>query len=196
MIAEKPEFEIRDILREHISNGAIDLLRNMARLFAGESGFVEKKMDKLMTPFGKIKILIDGETVSYSVQEGIKRDSICSHVLGRYQIVVPYMPDGKGHCVSCIFEPVCSYKRTPESGEHFECQSFYNENRFKMSIGIDGEQADYLENGIAVQVLPDTQKEKCVFGIAWKDGVGWNDSDDIRGRDAETWYAADPSLSL
>lgn len=153
-------------------------------------------MDKLITPFGEIQILIDGETVPYSAQEGIKIDGICPHVSGRYQIAVPFIPDGKGHCIACIFEPVCSFERTPESGEHLECQSFYNESRFKMSIGIECEEADYLENGIAFQTLPNTQKGECVFGIAWIDNVGWNDPGFMRSRDVETWYAADPYLSL
>lgn len=168
-------------------------------------------MSKLITPFGEINILIDGKPVSYSAQEGEKIDTLCPHVLGRYQILVTLIPDGKEHRVACMFEPACLYERTPESGERLECQSFYNECRIKMSIGlkcetgyIDGERindefdydADYMENGMAYIVFPDTKTEQYVFGIAWIDDVGWNDPIDDNDRAVETWYGADPNTSL
>ncbi|MBQ6621403.1 MAG: hypothetical protein IJH75_01025, partial [Mogibacterium sp.] len=67
------------------------------------------------------------------------------------------------------------YKRTPESGERLECQSFYNVHRFKMSIGLECEagyvggfrasdeydyDADYLDNGMSFLIDMSTKTEK------------------------------------
>ncbi|MDY5730896.1 MAG: hypothetical protein SPL05_05065 [Eubacteriales bacterium] len=168
-------------------------------------------MKKLSTPFGEIKILIDGKPVSYFAQEGRKLDVLCPHVLGRYQIVVPFIPDGKNHSIACVFEADCSYERTPESGERLECQSFYNDYRYKMSIGLECEagymggirvsdecdyDAEYLENGMSFLIDMNTKYERYVFGISWIDNVGWDDLIGDNGRDVETWYGADPTLEL
>lgn len=167
-------------------------------------------MEKLITPFGEIKILIDGKAASYTAEEGRKLDDLCPHVLGRYQITVPFSPDGKEHTISCVFQPVCSYKKTPESGEQLECQSFYNDQKFKLSIGLECEagyidgvrisdkydyDADYLENGMSFLIETNTKTERYVFGIAWIDNVGYP-VDDHNDRDVETWYGADPTLVL
>ena len=166
----------------------------------------------LLTPLGEIIILIDGVPVSYSAQEGRKLDVLCPHILGRYQINVQFLPDGNEHTISCIFKPNCSYNRTPESGEQLECQSFYNDRRFKLSIGVEcvagyiggvrdtdeyDYDAEYLENGMSVLIDGNTKTQHFVFGIAWIDNVGWDDPiDDNNDRDVETWYGADPSLAL
>ena len=81
-----------------------------------------------------------------------------------------------------------------------------------MSIGLESEAgysgstrtpgeydyvADYLENGMAFLIGEKTKTERYVFGIAWIDGVGWDDPvDEGHDRDAETWYGADPTLAL
>lgn len=169
-------------------------------------------MEKLSTPFGEIKILIDGKSVPYSAQEGRKPDVLCSHVLGRYQIAVQFIPDGENHTIACVFESDCPYERTPENGERLECQSFYNDRMFKMSIGLECEagyiggirvsdeydyDADYLENGMSFLIDMNTRTECYVFGISWIDNVGWDDQiDDNDDRDVETWYGADPTLGL
>ncbi len=171
-----------------------------------------RKMEKLITPFGEIKILIDGTSVPYLVKEGSKLEALCLHLLGRYQITVHFMPDGKEHTLACIFEPECSFNRSPEGGERLECQGFYNDSRMKMSIGVECEagyigsvrasegydyDAGYLENGMSYCIEADTKTELYVFGIAWIDDVGWDDPNDYnRHRDVETWYGADPTLAL
>ena len=166
-------------------------------------------MESLLTPFGEIKILIDGKEVPYLAQKGGNLDGLCQHVLGRYQITVSFNPDGKDHDIACVFEPSCSYERTPETGERLECQSFYNDRRFKMSIGTEGEQGiyknfdeydydiDYLENGMSYHIETSTKTNSYVFGISWIDGVGWHDPiDEYDNREIETWYGADPTLAL
>lgn len=99
----------------------------------------------LLTPFGEIRILIDEKSVPYIAQEGRKLEGLCPRVLGRYQIDVRFIPDGKEHTIACIFESDCSYQRAPESGERLECQSFYNASRFKLSIGLECE-AGYIDS--------------------------------------------------
>ena len=168
-------------------------------------------MERLKTPFGEIQILIDGETVPYSEQEGRKLDVLCPHVLGRYHITVQFIPDGKEHTIACVFIPDCSYEKTPESGERLECQSFYNDRGFKMSIGLECEagytggvrasdkydyDADYLDNGMSFLIDKNTRTERYVFGIAWIDNVSRDDPIDNNNRDIETWYGADPTLAL
>ena len=168
-------------------------------------------MEKLKTPFGEIEILIDGKPFSYSVQEGGKLDVLCPHILGRYQITIHFVPDGKEHIIACVFDANCKYKRTPESGERLECQSFYNDCRYKMSIGVECEaeytggarisdeydyDAEYLKNGMSYIVLPDTKTEQYVFALAGIDGVGWDDPIADNKRDVETWFGADPTVSL
>lgn len=134
------------------------------------------------------------------------------HVLRRYQIAVQFTPDGENHTIACVFESDCLYERTPESGDRLECQSFYNDCGFKMSIDleceggyVDGKRfsneydydSDYLANGMAFLIDRNTQTERYVFGISWIDNVIWNDhTEDNRKRDVETWYGADPMIGL
>ena len=166
-------------------------------------------MNKLITPFGEIQILIDGMSVPYAAKEGRKFDYLCSRVLGRYQIRVSFIPDGKEHEIACIFDPSCLYKRMVEGGEHLVCQSFYNDQRYKMSIGLEFDEGVeewirnkydygfyYLENGMAFYIETYTKTTEYVFGICWIDDVGWDDPINSNDRDVETWYGADPTLIL
>ena len=77
-------------------------------------------MGKLLTLFGEATIRIDGKSVPYFAKEGKKQNVLCPHVLGRHQIAVPFILDGEKHTIACVFEPNCSYERTPESGERLE----------------------------------------------------------------------------
>ena len=168
---------------------------------------------KLKTPFGDIVILIDGKPVPYTARKGSIDEVLWPDIVNRFQIVVRFKPDNKKHTISCVFDSNCSFKSFPEGGERLECQSFYNDQRYKMSIGIeciagyycDGTRvsdeydydADYLENGMSYLIFPNTQTERYVFGIAWIDNVGWDDPiDDENDRDVETWFVADPSFRL
>ena len=82
-------------------------------------------MENLATPFGEIKILIDGKSVPYVAQEGRKLDVLCPRVLGRYQITVFFIPDGAEHTIACVFESDRMYERTPEGGERSSIRSAY-----------------------------------------------------------------------
>ena len=171
-----------------------------------------RNVERLITPFGEIKILIDRKPISYVAQEGRKLDDLCPRVLGRYQITVQFIPDGEEHTIACVFEPTCSYNKTPESGERLTCQSFYNDSRIKMSIGLECEagyiggdrasdeydyDADYLENGMTYLIEKYSKTDQYKFGIAWIDDVGWDDPiNDEDNRDVETWFGADPTIAL
>jgi hypothetical protein len=160
-------------------------------------------MEKLITPFGKIKILIDGKEVPYLAKKGTIDDIRYPDILGIYAITVSFTPDGKEHSIACVFEPNCSYERYIESGERLECQGFYNDQKYKMSIGIevkeeyqagyDDYDAEYLKNGVAYLILPDTKTNRYVFGIAWIDRVDDDTVGDNKDRDTQTWFAADPT---
>lgn len=109
--------------------------------------------------------------------------------------------------MSCIFSPLCSYEKTPESGERLECQGFYSSQRIKMSIGLECEagtiggirasdgydyDADYLDNGMAYIILPETKTEQYVFGIVRIDRVGWDDPNTI----AMSGHGLPPTLRM
>ena len=163
-------------------------------------------MNKLATPFGDIDIQIDGKSVPYTAVSRNLITAVCPDLLGRYQIEISFQPDGKEHEISCTFQAYEPYNKTGESGERLECQSFYNDRRYKMSIGLKGEaehfpdnlydyNADYLENGMAYLISAETKTNLYVFGIAWIDDVGWDDPvDDEHNRDVQTWFGADPTL--
>lgn len=166
----------------------------------------------LITPFGKIKILVDEKEIPYSVRKGKINKNLYPDVLGRYQIAVRFIPDGKEHSIACVFEANCLYERNIESGERLECQSFYNDRQYKMSIAIECEagyvdgtrvsrnydyDAEYLENGIAYLILSGTKTERYIFGIAWIDNVDCDDAvGSTKKRDVQTWFGADPTLAL
>ena len=166
----------------------------------------------LITPFGEIKILVDKNEVPYSVQKGAINDKLYPNLLGRYQISITFVPDGNEHTIACIFEPNCTYERCTESGERLECQSFYSDRKYKMSIGIECEagyingirvseeydyDAEYLINGMSYLILSNTKTERYVFGIAWMDNIDYKDTvDSNNNKEVQTWLGADPTLPL
>ncbi|MBR3313151.1 MAG: hypothetical protein IKG18_03330 [Atopobiaceae bacterium] len=163
-------------------------------------------MERLTTPLGVIEIRIDDVPVPYTAQECERIKHLCPDVLGRYQIAVRLVPDGSRHSIACVFTPTCQYKTAHESGERMELQSFYNDDRLKLSIGVEFDigywpeeydyDAKYLANGMAYLVHPHTKTERYVFGISWIDDVGWDDPIDGAEREIQTWYGADPTLAL
>ena len=102
-------------------------------------------------------------------------------------------------------EKISYSDRGPESGEMLECQAFYNESKWKLSISVECEtgflpevrrwserydyDARYLENGMSYVILAETKEEHFVFGIAWIDNV-----EDDHARDVQTWFAADTTV--
>ncbi len=83
-------------------------------------------MERLVTPFGEIDILIDGQRESYTVQEGRKLNNFCPDVLGRFQVTVQFIPDGQEHSIACVFIPDRPCERTQESGDRCELIRHYH----------------------------------------------------------------------
>lgn len=163
------------------------------------------RVEYLETPFGKVKVLVDDIEHPYGIKVKNPNEKICPDVVGRYHIVVDFIPDGKIHEIKCVIEGMSYIDRGPESGEMLECQAFYNENGWKLSIGVECEtgflpdgrrwsdrydyDAKYLENGMSYVILKETREEQFRFGIAWIDNV-----EDNHGRDTQTWFAADVTI--
>ena len=105
-------------------------------------------MNRVQTPFGEIKVMIDGIEYPYSVKEVKPNEKYCPNVIGRYHIVVDYDVDGDEHIISCSIPNMKYIDRGPESGEMLECQAFYDANGMKLSLGVE------CESG----VLPDGQR--------------------------------------
>ena len=162
--------------------------------------------DKIITPMGDITILIDDVATRYVPLKGASIEILCPDVLGRYQIEIRFIPDGKEHTISCVFPQDKSIKGYVESGEDLECQGFYNNNGIKLSIGTEGEtdydtdydyDIEYLDNGMQYIILPKTQTQKYIFGICWIDKIDIDDqSEEMIARDTQTWFGADPTLCV
>lgn len=162
-------------------------------------------MSRIVTPFGKIHIAIDGKDLLYDFTKLEVRD-ICPDVTGRYKIVIRFVPDGKEHKLECTFPQVdyIKYEHSPESGERLECNAFYKVDS-KLSIGIESDagyiegeresdfgydyDSEYMDNGIAYIILPTTKTEQYVFGVCWIEGL----TDE---NDAQTWFGADPVMMV
>lgn len=106
----------------------------------------ENKVEYLETPFGKVKILIDDIEVSYNAVKKQPNERFCPDIVGRYHTDVKFTPDGKEHEIKCIIENISYLDRGPESGEMLECQAFYNEDGWKLSIGVECE-TGFLPDG-------------------------------------------------
>lgn len=162
--------------------------------------------NKIITPMGEITILIDDVETQYMSLKGAPIENLCPDVLGRYQIEIHLLPDGKEHTISCVFPYNKSIKGYGESGENLECQGFYDNNCIKLSIGLEGEASiytdydydvEYLDNGMQYVVLPETQTQKYVFGISWIDNIDIDiQSEEMIARDTQPWFGADPTLCI
>ena len=160
----------------------------------------------ITTPMGEIKVLIDDVETQYVPLKGVPIENLCPDILGRYQIEIQFIPDGKEHTISCVFPQDKSIKGHVESGEDLECQGFYNNNGIKLSIGTEGEASiytdydydiKYLENGMQYVILSETQTQKYTFGICWIDKIDIDDqSEEMMSRDTQTWFGADPTLCV
>ena len=154
----------------------------------------------IITPLGEIEIFFDGNKIVYSVSP-VEVTKNCHDLVGRCCIRINIIPDGKEHIISCcIAKYSSSEKAIIESGENLELKSFYSGNS-KVSLGMEADlgfineqritrydyNAGYLENGVYYEILPETQTQEYVFGIAWLNTC--TDENDV-----QTWFGADPTL--
>lgn len=162
-------------------------------------------MSRIVTPLGKIHISIDGKDLLYNFEKLEPVKELCATVNGRFKITVNFVPDGKEHKIECTFPKVdfIRYEHSPESGERLECNSFYR-GTAKLSIGIESDagymegniriseagydyDSEYLDNGIAYVILPETKTDKYVFGICWLEEC-------TTESDVQTWFGADLTI--
>ncbi len=154
----------------------------------------------IITPAGEIEIFLDGNKIDYFASS-VEITSICGNLDGRYSIRVKFDPDGFAHIISCcIANYFPSEEDGIESGERLELKSFYT-NKSKVSIGMEADlgyinkqristydyDAGYLKNGVYYELLPETQTQEYIFGIAWLNTC--SDENDV-----QTWFGADPTL--
>lgn len=85
-----------------------------------EPGGGEKKVEYLVIPFGRVKILIDDIEILYCAVKKQPNERYCPDIVGRYHISVDCIPDGKEHEIKCIIENILYSDRGPESGEMLE----------------------------------------------------------------------------
>ena len=84
--------------------------------------------EKLMVPFGEIKVLIDNVDIEYT-WENVEKDRTCPNLDGRYKIQINFEPDGKHHTISCIIDNISvDIEIDVETGENLECRSLYSKN--------------------------------------------------------------------
>ncbi len=165
---------------------------------------------KLMTPFGKISILVDGKDIEYLPK---KLDLLedCPNVKGRYLIDINFNPDGKNHDISCLLKDMKNFKSDSASGEDVQSITFYNHDKWALEISVRGEQwiyclkdrkwqvddslwhrdydIKYSKNGISYTIMPETITNKYIFLIAWIDELEYNDSSFARYD--ELWKSSD-----
>ncbi|MBP3667005.1 MAG: hypothetical protein J6K29_08140 [Clostridia bacterium] len=143
---------------------------------------------KLVTPFGRIVICVDGDPTEYAYQE--KQPDPRWYVDGRYWIRVSVPGDGLCHTVACLVECPLGTNAEQDSGEGVEMVCFRQEP-LKMEIGIfeanDDHGTEYVPNGIAYTVHSGTDTREMIFGVAWLCRVNRENED-------HTWFACDPTL--
>ena len=166
---------------------------------------------ELVTPLGRIQVLLDGDPIPCSIIRLDPLENLCPDIAARYKIEVDYTPDGKEHLISCCLYPTAIIKDDNETGERLECHAYYSEDELtKVSIGLEAE-SDYLydnngrltryseydydgefiaEDGMfynSYVILPFTKTTHYVFGVAWI----FNCTNE---RDIQTWFGADPTI--
>ena len=161
-----------------------------------ESVDYENSAIELDTPFGKIRVKLDGKPICFPYEvhepsEGPFPDVDCT-----YRIGVEVQQDGKYHSLKLEL----SGEGAPgelEPGEMLEALSFYR-NGGKITLGCYaafGEMEEYGldfngqwdDNGIEVLIFPSTRTHTYRFGVCWINTC-------TEETDVQTWFGADPSI--
>lgn len=169
---------------------------------------------KLITPLGRIEVLLDGAPILHSITQLEPIEDLCPDIAARYKIEVDYLPDGKEHLISCCLYPSQPVKGYGESGERLESYGFYDEKEtIKVSVGIEADTCYFYSNNgqivrgnseydydgeftekdglfyISYGILPFTKTSHYVFGVAWIFDCSSEE------RDVQTWFGADPTIT-
>ena len=139
----------------------------------------------LTTPFGRIKIIADGQEIAYKpvpYQSNVK--SIREHPLtGSFRITVP---TGTYREIRCVVEWNCTpIENTGSSGERYRDAQFIRESNI-LTIGVEDENPDFDTERYPAGMgyILRERVESVTFGVAW--------ADDYTDGDVRTWLAADP----
>ena len=161
-----------------------------------ESVDYENSAIELDTPFGKIRVKLDGKPICFPYEVHEPSEGPFPDVDGTYRIGVEVQQDGKYHSLKLEL----SGEGAPgelEPGEMLEALSFYR-NGGKITLGCYaafGEMEEYGldfdgqwdDNGIEVLIFPSTRTHTYRFGVCWINTC-------TEETDVQTWFGADPSI--
>lgn len=149
----------------------------------------------LTTPFGDVKLFVDGEERPFRYHAIDKDSRLFPDVDGVEQISVKFEPDGKKHTL-CLKLSDCGVGGEIEGGECLEALSFYcGEGKITLgcraSFGACEEydldyDGNYYPDGVEICILPNTKTDEYYFGVCWINKC--TDENDV-----QTWFGADPS---
>lgn len=142
----------------------------------------------LTTPFGEIKVYIDGAPIDYEATvHYYDRPPVKGHpIAGCYRIHVPV---GEHRSIRCeVDQNDSNIVNTGASGERYMDAEFISDSLI-LTIGAEDENPVFetvrTEQGMEYRIRGSVAE--VVFGIAW--------ATDYKGpSDCRTWYAADPTL--
>lgn len=142
----------------------------------------------LFTPFGPIKVFVDGTELDYGATLfTYDRPPVKVHpIAGCYRI---HAPVGEHRSIRCEVElSDTSIVNTGASGERYMDAEFISDSLI-LTIGAEDENPAFetvrTEFGMEYRIL--SSISEVVFGIAWV-------TDYEGASDCRTWYAADPIL--
>lgn len=142
----------------------------------------------LFTPFGSIKVFVDGTELDYEATLfAYDRPPVKGHpIAGCYRIRIPGEDHRSIHC-EVSFEGV-AINNTGSSGQDYVYAEYISDTTI-LTIGAEDENPAFetvrTECGMEYRINEATAE--VVFGIAW--AIDYEGSFDCR-----TWYAADPTL--
>lgn len=144
----------------------------------------------LKTPFGMIKICVDGVYTDYEAVAIDFTRPPCDKkpIAACYRIEIYAKNCGS---IACILEPVdADIINTGDSGEDYLNAEFIKDKSI-LTIGIEDDNSAFesVRLPLGLQYNLNFPIDKVVFGIAWA-------TDYERDGDVRTWFAADPTIKV
>lgn len=165
-----------------------DFLKNMHRVYF-ESGIGRS----FVTPFGEIKLTLDGNAQMLRYISMPKNGTLYPDVDGVFRVYFSYEPDGRPHELKIA---LTGFEESGdiESGERYEALSFYGQGG-KLTVGCEADFGEneydydgtYENDGIVLFLSEKTKRQVFCFGVCWLNiCTGKND--------VQTWFGADPTV--
>ena len=146
--------------------------------------------DVLLTPFGKINILVDDVAIQYEARtfDYFKPPVKDKPIEGCYRI---HIPVENSSCIQCMLDlEDTQVDISGSSGERYLCREF-QKGTTMLAIGIEDENSSFdserVENGMQYRI--NDRIDEVIIGIAW--ATDYEGADDVR-----VWFAADPTVSF